>query len=93
MDVETFKMVYGVDLTAEYGVVIIETVKNSPATEAGLQPNDIIIAIDGKKIENMPDVQRKLYEYKENDKSQFTILRNGQEMNITLTLKIQPAEF
>ncbi|HHZ02186.1 MAG TPA: trypsin-like serine protease [Tissierellia bacterium] len=93
MDVETYKMLYGVELSAEHGVVIIETVKNSPAALAGLQPNDIIIFVDSKKIENMSDVQRKLYDYKNNDKAEFTILRNGEEMKITLTLKEKPEDF
>ena len=90
MDVETYEMLYGIDLIADYGVVIIETVKNSPATEAGLQPNDVIIDIDGKRTESMVDVQRKLYDYREGDKSEFTILRNGEEMTISLTLKNRP---
>lgn len=90
MDVETYEMLYGIDLIADYGVVIIETVKNSPAAEAGLQPNDVIIDIDGKRTESMVDVQRKLYDYREGDKSEFTILRNGEEMTISLTLKNRP---
>lgn len=93
MDVETFEMVYRIDLIADYGVVIIETMKDSPASQAGLQPNDIIIEIDGKRIDNMQDVQRKLYDYRENDTSQFKILRNGEELNLTLTLKIKPKDF
>ncbi len=90
MDVETYEMLYGVDLTADYGVVIIETMKNSPAKEAGLQPNDVIIQIDGKKTENMTDIQRKLYDYQEGDKAEFKILRNGEEETITVTLKNRP---
>lgn len=91
MDVETYEMVYGIDLIAEYGVVIIETMKDSPASAAGLQPNDVVTAIGGKKIESMSDLKRKLYEYKNDDKAEFTILRNGDEQKITLTLKTKPA--
>ena len=90
MDVETYEMLYGIDLIADYGVVIIETMKNSPATEAGLQPNDVIIDIDGKKTENMTDIQRKLYDYQDGDKSEFKILRNGEELKLVLTLKNRP---
>lgn len=90
MDVETYEMLYGVDLTADYGVVIIETMKNSPAKDAGLQPNDVIIQIDGKNTENMTDIQRKLYDYQEGDKAEFKILRNGEEETIIVTLKNRP---
>lgn len=93
MDVETYEMLYGLDLIADYGVIIIETMPNSPAVDAGLQPNDVIINIDGKKIEYMVDIQKKLYEYQAGDKAEFTILRNGQELKMTLTMKNRPSNF
>jgi S1-C subfamily serine protease len=83
-------MLYGVDLMADYGVIIIETMKDSPAREAGLQPNDVIIEIDGKKTEYMVDIQKKLYEYQDGDKSEFKILRNGEELKLVLTLRNRP---
>lgn len=90
VDVETYETALGVDVAAEYGVVIIETMQNSPATESGLKPGDIITAIDGDKIESMSDLKRNLYEYKENDKTELTIMRNGQEQKVTMTLKLKP---
>jgi S1-C subfamily serine protease len=90
MDIETYEMLYGVDLMADYGVIIIETMKDSPAREAGLQPNDVIIEIDGKKTEYMVDIQKKLYEYQDGDKSEFKILRNGEELKLVLTLRNRP---
>ena len=93
MDVETYEMGYGIDLIADYGVIIIETFKDSPASEAGIKPNDVVIAIDGKKVEDMSDLKRKLFEYKDGDKSEFTILRNGEELKLTVTLKAKPDTF
>lgn len=90
VDLETFERASGVNITAEYGVVVIEIMNNSPALEAGLKPQDVITAIDGDKIESMSDLKRNLYEYKENDKAEFTIIRNGQEQKITMTLKVKP---
>ncbi len=63
---------------------------NTPAEEAGLKPVDVITAIDGTKIESMPELKRKLYQYKENDKAEFTIIRNGQEQKVSITLKAKP---
>ena len=93
MAVETYERGYGIDLIADYGVIIIETMKNSPASEAGLQPNDVITAIDGHKIEDMDDLKRRLYNYRDGDKSEFTILRNGDELKLNLTLRTKPDEF
>lgn len=93
VDVETYETALGVDVAAEYGVVVVETIANSPATEAGLKTGDVITAIDGDKIESMPDLKRNLYEYKDGDKAELTIIRNGQEQKVTIALKTQPANF
>lgn len=90
VDVETYQNALGVKVTAEYGVVVIEVLDNTPAEEAGLKPVDVITAIDGTKIESMPELKRKLYQYKENDKAEFTIIRNGQEQKVSITLKAKP---
>jgi S1-C subfamily serine protease len=93
VDVETYETALGIDVAAEYGVVIIETTNNSPAAEAGLKPGDVITAIDGDKIKSMSDLKRNLYEYKENDNAEITIMRNGQEQKVTMTLKNKPADY
>lgn len=92
VDVETYEKAIGVDIKAEYGVVIVETLANSPAIEAGLVPGDVITAIDGDKIESMSDLKRNLYEYKNDEKAVFTIMRNGQEQKVEMTLKTKPSE-
>lgn len=91
VDVETFESATGVDISADYGVVIVEVTNNSPASQAGLNPQDVITAIDGDKLESMSDLKRNLYEYKDGDKTELTIMRGGQEQKITLTLKEKPA--
>jgi len=92
VDIETYEKALGVDIAAEYGVVIVETLKDSPATQAGLEPGDVITAIDGDKIESMSDLKRNLYEYESDDKAELTIIRNGNEQNVTMTLKTKPAD-
>ncbi|WMJ78028.1 MULTISPECIES: S1C family serine protease [unclassified Sedimentibacter] len=93
VDVETYETALGIDVSADYGVVVIETMGNSPASEAGIESGDVITAIDGDKIESMSDLKRNLYEYKENDKTEITLIRNGQEQKVTMTLKEKPENF
>ncbi|TWH83978.1 S1C family serine protease [Sedimentibacter saalensis] len=92
VDVETYEKALGVDVAAEYGVVIIETMANSPATVSGLEPGDVITAIDGDKIESMSDLKRNLYEYKNDDNVEVTFIRNGNEQKVNMTLKTKPAD-
>lgn len=93
VDVDTYKSALGVDVSAQYGVVVVETTNNSPAAEAGLMTGDVITAIDGKKVESMSDLKKNLYGYKENDNAEVTILRNGAEQKVTMTLKTKPADY
>lgn len=92
VDVETYEKALGVDVAADYGVVIVETMADSPATVSGLEPGDVITAIDGDKIESMSDLKRNLYEYKNDDNVEVTFIRNGNEQTVKMTLKTKPAD-
>ncbi|WP_313339255.1 trypsin-like peptidase domain-containing protein [Sedimentibacter sp.] len=92
VEVETYETALGIEVQAEYGVVIAEVIKDSPASISGLQVGDVIIAIDGDKITSMQELKIKLYEYKDGDNAEITFLRNGNEHNVSLTLKTKPAD-
>jgi serine protease Do len=61
-------------------------VPNSPAEEAGLQEEDIIIAIDGFEITQMRSLPEILTGKKPGDTITLTVLRNGDEREIDLDL-------
>lgn len=90
VEVETYETALGIEVQAEYGVVIAEVIKDSPAAISGLQVGDVIIAIDGSKITSMQELKIKLYEYKDGDNAEITFLRNGNEQKASLTLKTKP---
>src|SRR6056297_2121607 len=93
VDLDTYEQRLGVDLTPDYGVVIVEIVENSPAYKAGLKAGDIIQEIDGSKIENMNNIVRKLYDFNKGDKANIKIVRDSQEMDIELELEEKPENF
>src|SRR6056297_3139055 len=93
VDLDTYEQRLGVDLTPDYGVVIVEIVENSPAFKAGLKAGDIIQKIDGSKIENMNNIVRKLYDFNKGDKANIKIVRDSQEMDIELELEEKPENF
>ena len=80
----------GVDLTADYGIMVLEVVGNSPSQKAGIEKGDIIIEIEGTKIEDQTDLIRKLYEYKSGDIIKVTYLRDNKEYTTKLTLTEKP---
>lgn len=52
-----------------------------------LQENDVIIAIDGKKIHNFAGLQEELAKHRPGDKVNVTVLRDKKEKTIEITLK------
>ena len=70
------------------GVVVDEVVGDSPADVAGLQRYDVIVEMDGDKIENIIELRKHLYNEKEvGDSLTIKVYRAGQlmEMNLDLT--------
>ncbi|WP_282138437.1 S1C family serine protease [Rossellomorea aquimaris] len=70
-----------------YGVMIRQTVPNSPAAQAGLQELDVITELDGEKIENVIELRKHLYNKKDvNDQMKVTLYRNGEKKEVTMKL-------
>jgi serine protease Do len=70
------------------GVVIDKVVDGSASDEAGLKQYDVVVEMDGEKIENMIDLRKHLYNEKEiGDNMTMKVYREGQLMEVTLTLK------
>jgi len=75
-------MFVGKDMTP---ASILEVKKESPAQVYGLQPNDVLINIDGNKVESLLDVS-KFIMLSTGDFIEFIVLRNNKEY----TLKVKP---
>jgi S1-C subfamily serine protease len=68
------------------GVVILDVRPNSPAEAAGLQDGDEVRAIDGEPVANMSSLSATIQLHRPGDTVQLTIERNGQEMEVVVTL-------
>jgi len=69
------------------GVMITNIDSNSAAAEAGLEVQDVIVSIDGKKITNSTDLRKYLYtEVKVGDKVELEFYRDGKSQKVELTL-------
>ncbi|MEG2075086.1 MAG: PDZ domain-containing protein, partial [Victivallaceae bacterium] len=86
---------FNLDIRFDYpsGVVVADIDAASPAETAGLEPKDLILAINGQSItakgaEDLPAINRMLGLMEFNQPVTFKIQRNGKEME----LKITPTE-
>lgn len=68
------------------GLYIQSTIKGSGAEKAGLQPYDRIIALNDYEISSYTDLSSQLQNYNVGDTVTLTIVRDGQQMNVDVTL-------
>jgi S1-C subfamily serine protease len=66
-------------------------VAGSPAEQAGLKEGDIITDVEGKRIDGTSPVDEVLSQYKPGDTVTLTVLRDGQTIQVELTLGVRPA--
>jgi serine protease Do len=70
-----------------YGVALRQVVPNSPATQAGLQELDVIVEMDGKKINDVIDLRKHLYQEKKiGEQMDIKFYRAGKLKETTLKL-------
>ncbi len=74
------------DLGAPYGMVLQSIKPGSPADEAGLQPGDVITAVNGQAVNTGRDLVDPIAETPVGGKVRLTYMRDGQSHEATLTV-------
>lgn len=74
------------------GVVVMEVVPNSSAAAGGVEEYDVITAIEGSEIVTYTDLRQELYRHKVGDSIEVTVLRKGEETQLTVTLEASSTE-
>jgi S1-C subfamily serine protease len=75
-------------LGRESGVEVVQVVEGSPAAEAGLRPEDLVVELDGSPVTDVGDIQRLMVVEKIGAPVPVRVLRSGQELELALV----PAE-
>ena len=79
------------DLDDTRGVVVVGVVRGGPAHRAGLQPGDVIVAIDGKKIAEAREALIAISNRKPGSRVKLEVLRNGKSLTLEATAIERPA--
>ena len=80
------------DLAEYYGVkdgkgaLIGEVFEGDPADKAGIKPKDVVIEVDGDKIEDSRDLSQKIAEIRVGDKITIKVVRGGKELTFRVDI-------
>jgi serine protease DegQ len=80
----------GVNRTS--GVVVLAVVTQSPAAVAGVQPGDVIVAINGRDTATAESLIAALRNSRPGDRLQLTVLRGTQTQQISVTVADRPSQ-
>lgn len=73
------------DLNVESGVLVDEVLPGSAAEKAGLKDGDIIVSIDGKKVESEKDIRRTMRNLDDPKPVSLDVVRDGKPLKLTVT--------
>jgi len=80
------------NLKVNQGVFILDLTQDGGAVKAGLKTGDVIVALDGKKVSTMGDLQEQIVPRHPGDKVEVTVNRKGDEKEFPVILKTQTGE-
>lgn len=75
----------------DHGALIGQVQPGSPAAQAGLQTNDVIVSFDGKDVYGSDDFLQDLVLHQPGNRVALGIVRNGASQSVTVTLGEAPA--
>ena len=74
------------------GALINEVTKNSPGDKAGLKADDVVVSLDGKKVESSSALSRTVALRPPGATVSLGVIRNGKPQDVKVTLTSRPGE-
>ena len=73
-------------LSVERGALLGRIVPESPAAKAGLKENDVVLEINGQRIEGAEQFRRMIHEIPAGRTANLTVWRDGRSQNVKVTV-------
>ena len=78
---------------APEGIYVMRVTRNTPAARGGLRRGDIIIKYNGEKVQNTTEFKMLIADSQVGEASRITLMRNGVERMLSVTIGEMPPEF
>ena len=83
-------MASSLQLKEPKGALVAQVTKDGPAQKYGVKAGDVILAVNGKKMDDVRDVTREVADLKPDEKTPLRIWRDGREKTITVKIGTYP---
>jgi len=78
------------DLDDDNGALVADVTAGGPADKAGVKRGDIIIEVNGNKINEMPELPKLVASYRPGTKTKLKVIRDSKEMILNIKLEELP---
>ncbi len=79
-------------LEGRKGAVVAGLVAGGPAAKAGVQPGDVVVAVNGHAVSSGTEMTREVAKVHAGDTIHLDVFRNGKARTIEITAGLRPAE-
>ncbi|WP_459475841.1 DegQ family serine endoprotease [Pseudomonas sp. No.117] len=81
---------FGLDRPA--GALVAQTLDDGPAAKSGIKVGDVILSVNGQKIEESADLPHLIGNLKPGAKADMEIIRDGKRQNLSVTVGDMPKD-
>lgn len=75
------------------GAVVTQVMPGSPASNAELQPGDVILTLDGRNVDSPKDLQSIVERLEIGKSYALTVLRDGERVNLKIAVAEMPRDY
>ncbi len=80
------------DLDVDHGALVADVSEDGPASEAGIEPGDVIVELDGERIDDTTDLVRTVGRHHPDEKVEVVVIRDGKRKKLKVKLGERPDE-
>ena len=71
----------------QHGVLVVEMLRGSAADRAGMEPGDVVVAVEGRPVESAAQLRNELARAAVGSQLRITVTRDGRRREITLSVE------
>ncbi len=79
-------------IVGKKGAIVSDLTPGGPADRAGLQPGDVVLALDGKPVASSTELTRMVGETRSGDVMHLQVLRAGHQLVVDVRSGVRPSE-